>query len=461
MSDPALKISGLDKAYRIWRSPASRLQAAMLGGLANLVPPMRQGIARYRSALYHDFFALRGIDFEVRRGESVAIIGRNGSGKSTLLQVVAGTLPPTRGTIETNGRVAALLELGSGFNPEYTGRENVLLNATVLGLTPAQAKERFPAIEEFADIGEFIDQPVKTYSTGMAVRLAFAVLTQIEPEILIIDEALAVGDFLFQQKCFDVIRKFRASGCTFLFVSHSMGSVLELCDRAVLLEGGKMSFIGPADEAVRLYEATGVKALFSETSASRTVTPGTWAEERKLRDIDPDSAGNPEPQTPSMDTGSLLTEKAELLAVELTDGEGRLTEVVTSGKSVLLSIRVRFAIALDDPHIGFKIRDKFGRIIFETSSYCLRKAIGPVAAGQELLSQFAFEMPLEEGEYSVVIGVANGGYGQHHYRELILYLQGTKTFQIIKNRREPLWSGIVNLRPHLNCSVSSGTSASK
>lgn len=460
MNDVVLRVSGLEKAYRIWKSPGSRLTAAALTGVGLGLPMLRSATERNRNRLFHDFRALHNINFELRRGESVAIIGRNGSGKSTLLQCVAGTLPPTAGTVESNGRVAALLELGSGFNPEYTGRENVLMNAAVLGLSPQEAQDRFPKIVEFAEIGDFIDQPVKTYSTGMAVRLAFAVLTQIDPEILIIDEALAVGDFLFQQKCFDVIRRFRAKGCSLLFVSHSMGTVLELCDRAILLNGGKVEFIGSADEAVRLYEAVGVKALFLAPGETRTVGAETKTEVRELAEINPaketDAAGTQfeasSPPAPN-ELGSILTNRAELVCVQIFDRERRETEVITSGSSVIISITLKTNVELDDPHVGFKIRDNLGRIIFETSSYCMRKSLGTLKAGQEIIAEFAFDIPLAVGEYSVVVGFANGGYAQYHYRELLLYIQGAKTFQIVKNHRDILWSGIVNVRPQLQCKV--------
>ena len=221
-----------------------------------------KGLARWRDRLGANFQALQDVSFTIRKGESIGLIGRNGSGKSTLLQIIAGTLQPTSGEVDVDGRVAAMLELGSGFNPEFTGRENVYLNASILGLTKKEIDDRIEGIVDFADLGVFIDQPVKTYSSGMVVRLGFAVLTQIDPEILIIDEALSVGDFLFQQKCFDTIRQFKERGCTLLFVSHAMTTVLELCDRAMLLDSGHLAFDGPAKDAVNLYEASALRSRF-------------------------------------------------------------------------------------------------------------------------------------------------------------------------------------------------------
>ncbi|MDW8356241.1 MAG: ABC transporter ATP-binding protein, partial [Bryobacterales bacterium] len=200
-----------------------------------------------------EFWALRNVSFEVRRGETVGIIGRNGSGKSTLLQIIAGTLAPTEGEVQVKGRVAALLELGSGFNPEFTGRENVYLNGTILGLSREEIDARFDDIVAFADIGGFIDQPVKFYSSGMMLRLAFAVSTTIDPDVLIIDEALAVGDVFFRQKCYRRLEDLRQRGVAILFVSHAMLDVKQLCDRAVLLDQGRTIFKGRAGEAVERY----------------------------------------------------------------------------------------------------------------------------------------------------------------------------------------------------------------
>ena len=212
-------------------------------------------LRRRRDALHQDFTALQELSFEVRRGESVGIIGRNGSGKSTLLQIIAGTLRPSTGHVEAYGRIAALLELGSGFNPEYTGRENIYLNASILGLTKAETNEKFDDIAGFADIGQFLDQPVKTYSSGMVLRLAFAVSINVDPDILIVDEALAVGDVFFTQKCFQRLREIIDAGTTFLFVSHSMAAVQNLCERALLLKEGQAIFEGPPEEAASRYYA--------------------------------------------------------------------------------------------------------------------------------------------------------------------------------------------------------------
>lgn len=245
-NDIAISVKNLSKCYEVYDKPGDRLKQFIL-------PKFQHLFFKNSKKYFRDFWALNDVSFEVKKGETVGIIGKNGSGKSTLLQLICGTLTPTTGEVKTIGRIAALLELGSGFNPDFTGRENVYLNGAVLGLTKAEIEDRFEAIETFADIGDFIDQPVKTYSSGMYVRLAFAVQVHIDAAIVIIDEALAVGDIFFQQKCYTRLEELRNSGAAILFVSHGMNTIEQFCDRAVYLDHGKPIFIGSAVEATKLY----------------------------------------------------------------------------------------------------------------------------------------------------------------------------------------------------------------
>lgn len=246
-SDVALRVSGASKHYLIYRRPEDRLKQMV-------VPKLRRFFGLPPQTFYTDFSAVNGIDLTVKRGETVGIIGRNGSGKSTLLQMICGTLQPTSGLITVNGRIAALLELGAGFNPEFTGRENVKLNCAILGLTPQETEARFEAIERFADIGIFIDQPVKTYSSGMYVRLAFAVAINVDPDVLVVDEALAVGDEAFQRKCYARIEQIRERGATILFVSHGAQTIIQLCDRAILMDRGEILMDGSPKSVVQQYQ---------------------------------------------------------------------------------------------------------------------------------------------------------------------------------------------------------------
>jgi len=247
MSDIAIRVKNLSKSYQIYAKPRDRLKQFIF-------PLAGRLFGRKSKQYFSEFWALKNVSFEIRKGETVGIVGRNGSGKSTLLQMICGTLTPTAGEIQTQGRVAALLELGAGFNPEFTGKENVYMNAAVLGLQKEEIDERYDDILNFAEIGDFIEQPVKTYSSGMVVRLAFAVAINVDPEILIVDEALSVGDELFQRKCFSRIEAIKAGGATILFVSHSGGIIVELCDRAVLLDAGEQLAIGTPKFIVGRYQ---------------------------------------------------------------------------------------------------------------------------------------------------------------------------------------------------------------
>lgn len=265
MSDEiVISVDNVSKAYRIWNDPGARLKSPLIRTCASLFSrssALRRYCESTAASYYRDFYALKDISFQVRKGESVGIIGRNGSGKSTLLQIIAGTLQPTAGSVRVNGRVAALLELGSGFNPEFTGRENVYLNAAVLGLTRAETDAKFDGIAAFADIGDFLDQPVKTYSSGMMMRLAFAVQTAVEPDILIVDEALSVGDAPFQARCFARIRTLLDTGCAALFVSHDIGTVRAFCLQAVWLNAGRAAAQGSSNQVCGAYQNSCLRAM--------------------------------------------------------------------------------------------------------------------------------------------------------------------------------------------------------
>lgn len=246
-SELAICARSISKCYHIYDKPSDRLKQLLL-------PRLYRAMGRQAKSYFGEFWALNDVSFDIAKGETVGIVGRNGSGKSTLLQIICGTLNPTSGDLVSNGRIAALLELGSGFNPEFTGRENVYMNGALLGLSRAEIDERYEEIVQFADIGDFIGQPVKTYSSGMAVRLAFAVAINADPEILVVDEALSVGDELFQRKCFARIEAIKKLGATILFVSHSGGTVIELCDRAILMDAGEKLAVGEPKEIVAQYQ---------------------------------------------------------------------------------------------------------------------------------------------------------------------------------------------------------------
>ena len=276
-SEIAIRVQNLSKCYQIYNAPRDRLKQFVL-------PRLRRMMGKSPKQYFGEFWALKDISFEIKKGETVGIIGRNGSGKSTLLQMICGTLNPTSGTIQTNGRIAALLELGSGFNPEFTGRENVYMNAALLGLGQEEIDARFDDIAAFADIGNFIEQPVKTYSSGMFVRLAFAVNIISEPDIMIVDEALAVGDMNFQAKCMTALTRIQESGSTILFVSHDVGAVKSLCSRGVYLEHGMVKAIGKAPDVAEQYIRTMREEMNAEISRFSRVSAGFEREPKMIKE---------------------------------------------------------------------------------------------------------------------------------------------------------------------------------
>lgn len=459
--EPAISLRNVSKVYRVWKNPESRLQSGLWRSL---------GLSHKAEALYRDFHALSGIDLEIPRGQSLGIIGLNGAGKSTLLQIISGTLRPSSGELKIQGRVAPLLELGSGFNPEFTGRENVFLNAAVLGLSREETTRRFADIEAFADIGTYIDQPVKTYSSGMFVRLAFAVLSQIDPEILIIDEALSVGDFLFQQKSYDVIRNFRKKGCTFLFVSHGMGTVLDLCDKAIVLDRGRLIFHGSPKEAVDLYEAHSlrtrygiVKAPVPPVAATPTPIPKPIPAPAAPAPAPrpPEPVPKPSPQAPVAPLPPVVEEPAitsatvALESVRLLNQAGQEKEIITSGQAVQVQIRFKCQQTVSDPHIGFKIRNKLGQVVYETNTYCLKRFAGPVQPGGTLTATFSLRLPLIEGDYSITAAVASGGKGRGEFEAALHFQHGARHFVVVRDWARPHWAGLVDLEAEAQTTVQS------
>jgi lipopolysaccharide transport system ATP-binding protein len=398
-SEPSTVISarGLSKRYEIYDKPRDRLL---------------QMLARGRRQLFREFWALRDVSFDIRRGETVGIVGRNGSGKSTLLQIVCGILHPTRGEIRVQGRVAALLELGAGFNPEFSGRENVLMAAQLLGLTEAQALERYSQIAAFADIGDFIDQPVKTYSSGMFVRLAFAVVAHVDADILVIDEALAVGDAYFTQKCMRFLRDFRERG-TLLFVSHDAAAVVNLCDRAVWLDGGQVVMTDTAKSVMQsylqdLYGAKGAAAQGMDGDAAESAAP-------ELPALDSDEA-EPHESTFSLEGKHHFGQGGAMIeSVRLVNAGGDPHPWVMGDETVTLEVRAKALAPLAQPIVGFIVKDRLGQHLFGENTY-RAYAAAPCAAppGARVQASFTFRMPiLPRGEYSIAVAVSDGTQADH------------------------------------------------
>ena len=406
-NQPVISVKNVSKCFYTYDKPRDRLKQA-------IVPRLQRWSGQDPTTYGREFWALRDINFDVSKGETVGIVGRNGSGKSTLLQIICGTLNPTLGQIETRGRVAALLELGSGFNPEFTGRENVYLNGAVLGLSRDEVDERFDAIAGFADIGEFLDQPVKAYSSGMAVRLAFAVQAQVDPEILIVDEALSVGDARFQAKCFERLRQLKENGTSILLVTHSSEQVVTHCSRAILLEKSRIEMIGESRPVINRY----TDLLFGREKSPVTDKSLDLAEAERV-ELQPTAA---EKVVLRFDADS-YAERFGYNSHEYRWGDGAATLVdfhlsasgreypqsVESGEQITLQVAMLFNRTVINPIIGFTIKTKEGVTVYGTNSYMLDcHETGLIGlAGSQAKALLTFKNALATGDYFISVGIAS------------------------------------------------------
>ena len=398
-SDTALTVRGLGKSYRLFDRPQDRL---------------KQGFWRRRK-YYREFWALRNVSFSVQKGETVGIVGRNGSGKSTLLQIIAGTLAPSTGTLETSGRIAALLELGTGFNPDFTGRENVFLNASLLGMSRAETERQFQDIVSFAEIGDFIDQPVRTYSSGMLVRLAFAVHVVVPKEVLIVDEILSVGDEAFQRKCFAKIESFRKQGGTVLFVSHDAALVMQLCDRALLLEDGELLLQGERKRVVHLYQRL-VHAPLAEQEELRQELRALRANpnwETESPDPAPEKTA-PEPTErrgiydPGLVSKHVVRYKSRGARIEearLTMPDGSPVNLLRARESYVWRYKVAFEKSLQNVRFGMLIKTVTGLELGGRVTAPAGRGMPEVEAGTTIEVQFAFRANLATGTYFMNAGL--------------------------------------------------------
>ncbi|WP_250452129.1 ABC transporter ATP-binding protein [Caballeronia sp. ATUFL_M2_KS44] len=413
----AIEAHRISKAYESYARPSDRLKRSIRGVARRFAARASAAGDNAANADSTTFSALADVTFSVAVGETVGIIGRNGSGKSTLLQIVCGTLAPTSGSISVQGKVAALLELGSGFDVQFTGRENVYLNAQLYGLSRQQIDERYDSIVEFAEIGEFIDQPVKTYSSGMFVRLAFAVIAHVDADILVIDEALAVGDAFFNQKCFRFLHEFKKRG-TILFVSHDTSSIRKLCSKAIWLDHGKVVAQGDPDDVCTAYLETYYSA---GTPASGGSTSGLAPRRGASRDVRRDlingsSLRNDIEILPfSPDSQSFGSGGARIADVAILDSARRRLDWVVGGESVILQVSVAIGEALASPIIGFYIKNDRGQDLFGANTFGTF-ADNPVRCEQNdvLRAEFSFVMPvLPIGDFTINVAVAEGTQYSH------------------------------------------------
>lgn len=407
-SNLAINVCDVTKIYRLYDKPIDRL---------------KESISLTHKKYHKEFFALDKISFSVEKGSTVGIIGTNGSGKSTILKIITGVLNPTTGSVEVDGNISALLELGAGFNMDYTGIENIYMNGTMMGFSRGQMEAKLPEILEFADIGDFVYQPVKTYSSGMFVRLAFALAINVEPEILIVDEALSVGDVFFQAKCYRRMEEIRKTGTTILMVTHDMGSVIKYCDKVILLNKGEFLAEGPAGEMVDLYkkilagrmddlEADLAKRLdsnFSDMMELNNDINKTHAKEYHGLMKDKISIN---PNKTEYGDG-----RAEIYDLGLLDSKGELTNLLLKGEEFTIREKIRFNANIESPIFTFTIKDKKGTELSGTNTMFEGVEVKPVKPGDEAVVEFKQKMTLQGGEYLLSMsctGFENGTHVVYH-----------------------------------------------
>ena len=410
----ALRVDKVSKQYRIYERPGDRL---------------KESITRGRLRRHKEFWALRDVDFQIEAGTTVGIVGPNGCGKSTLLQIISGTLAPTHGDVWHEGRIAALLELGAGFDPEFTGVENVYMNASLLGLSRRETDVLFPAIERFAEIGPFLYQPVKSYSSGMYVRLAFAIAASVDPDILIIDEALAVGDAVFQHRCLRRLKELRERGTTVLFVSHDAAAVRALCSRALLLKAGTLMADGKPADVLNQYQKIIMEREKAYEADTASITQPDFAAEESSRPLDYSYRhGN----------GS-----AEIFGGTLKDATNRELHITESGGAASLRILARFLRDVEDPVIGFLIRNRHGIHVYGTNTKEKQVEFGDVKRGEIIDVTFSFECWLGIDQYSISLAVHSRDGEAYDWLDAALFFKVTNTTLI---------EGVINLNASVTAS---------
>jgi ABC-type polysaccharide/polyol phosphate transport system ATPase subunit len=431
-NDIAIKVTNLSKSYKLYDKPLDRL---------------KESLNPFRRKYHKEFYALNDISFEIKRGETIGIIGKNGSGKSTLLKIITGVVTPTSGNIEVNGKISALLELGAGFNPEFTGMENIYMNGTIMGFTREEMEQRVNSIVEFADIGDFIYQPVKMYSSGMFARLAFSVSVNVEPDILIVDEALSVGDAFFQQKCINKMKKMQEKGTTIFFVSHSLSTVKSLCGKAIYLCNGDLISIGNTDEICTLYQ----NELTSSKKISKTEL------DINLNRIEEENSRYIKPVKNKMNFFRVDNNLVKRITERSGGGELKLTafDIYDESDNIVNDIamfqkfwiRASFEVNEDlreGAYIGILCRNKLGIDIFACNSNAYSMYLPKLEKNKKFVFEIEFKLPLIHGEYFFSIGVKPSVSNEYFYDRCF-----TVGYLIINKRsiNEDILGGIIYVKP--------------
>lgn len=438
-SDIAIRVTNLGKCYQIYDNPRDRLKQFVL-------PKLKGALGLESSNFFREFWALQDASFEVKRGETVGIIGKNGSGKSTLLQMICGTLSPTIGSLETIGRIAALLELGSGFNPEFTGRENVYMNGAVMGLSQKEITARFNAIAAFAEIGQFIEQPVKTYSSGMFTRLAFACAIHVDPEILIVDEALSVGDAQFQARCMSKMKQITESGCTVLFVSHDIAAVKNFCQKAIYLEAGRIKSLGLAGEVADLYLHDVREAMISENAR--------YAMESDIRERSLVITAAPAQQAqgsptfmvdPSFDDRVQLfrqgTGAVRVRAVQFLDSDDHQIQLALFRQRAKLRIHIEFFEDVQGLFVGYYIRDHKNVELVGSGNTIEANDLLDGKNGDKMIVEFSTELALQAGVYNIAV-VVSVPLIRNKTALFLDHVENILFFEILEREPHRIWSKV-------------------
>lgn len=442
--DLAIEVKELCKSYQLFRTPKDRLKQIFFG---------------WHKKYFNEFWALRNVSFVVEKGKSVGVVGRNGAGKSTLLQLITGTLTPTAGSVRVNGRVAAVLELGSGFNPEFSGRENVYLYASLFNVDRKSLDERFKKIVDFSELWDFIEQPVKTYSSGMQARLAFSVVAHVDADILIIDEALSVGDAFFSQKCMRFLREFQRNG-TIFFVSHDLGAITAFCDQAIWLEGGTVRDIGTAKEICEKYYSQAAAAQKIElasaagpVSAKQKVEGSTTLSEpgeNKISQnfiVDRITDSNIEGRQSIVSFGFNIDSKcfgsgeAKVIDVKFVDEDGNNLSICEGGKAVRVNVLIEANKTIDMPIVGFIVKDRLGQPLFGGNTYHAYKFSKiTIPEGKLFHAEFSFQLPiLMVGDYSICAAIAVGTLESHSQ---LHWLHDALLFKVVASSIEGVIVGV-------------------
>jgi len=406
-----IKVEGISKKFKLYRSPADRLKEIFL-----------------RKPYHKDFVALDNISFEVGAGQTLGIIGQNGAGKSTLLKILSGIVIPDSGTIQVDGKVTGLLELGTGFNYEMTGLENIYMNGTLIGMTRDEIDRKKQTIIDFSELGEFIHEPIKTYSSGMTMRLAFSIAIHADPTCFLVDEALSVGDAYFQQKCMQKIQEFRTGGGSIVFVSHDTNAVMTLCDYAILLDHGKMISYGIPRSIVDLYIS---RICIQLHNGEKPVS---------IVDINESHDNH----------SNISTREIEFDSIRILDSSKNVITHVHSDDEIIISFTFRSLRHIEDPTFGILIRNRYGLSIFGTNTHLLHQTSNPLLKGIMYQVSYRIKVPLQPDDYLITVAIDNKGKATNSFDEYLLRLNDIATLKVVRNEKQPLYEGVTNLNPTIN-----------